>query len=203
MARAQSHVHIFMRVHTHAWLKSCQKKVFVACVSRLSISPSPFSCVTRLCCSCTLTPTSLSSPSPSRTFPSYQRKTCATPHMHREVWPPGQVRCKHMKGSATPIFAMPMKEDTSLPAKRLARQQRAELFARADAKKHSELESLTTAREGRCHSRTHCGKMARDCTPGSDRVVLSRAPHEPLSYYPLCWLCCLVEEGHFSLGHQR
>ena len=45
--------HIFMRVtYTHG--SSVCKKVF-AHVSYLSISPSPFSCFTRLCCSCTVT----------------------------------------------------------------------------------------------------------------------------------------------------
>ena len=27
--------------------------------------------------------------------PSLKRRTCATPHLHREVWPPGQVGCTH------------------------------------------------------------------------------------------------------------
>ena len=76
--------HILMRV-THAWLK-CREKGVCTCVFDLSISPSPFSCCTRLCCSCTvtsrpvptttpLTPTSTSS---CRTFPSYKRRTCIT-----------------------------------------------------------------------------------------------------------------------------
>ena len=30
-----------------------------------------------------------------RTFPSWKRRTCATPHLHREVWLPGKIRCKH------------------------------------------------------------------------------------------------------------
>ena len=38
IARAQSHSHIFMRVHVHAWLKSCQKGVCCMCVFDLSIS---------------------------------------------------------------------------------------------------------------------------------------------------------------------
>ena len=88
--RAQSHPHIFMRVHIHAWL-SCPPKRFFAHVSEFSISPS-FSCLTRHGCSCTVT---------SRPLPSYlsqKRRTCATPHMHRDVGPPGQVRCKHSLG---------------------------------------------------------------------------------------------------------
>ena len=59
-----------------------------------SISPSPFSCFTRLCCSCTPTLTSPFCPSSCRTFPSYKRRTCAT-HLHRGVWLPGQVS-KHI-----------------------------------------------------------------------------------------------------------
>ena len=41
--------------------------------------------------------TSLTIPStrPCRTFPSWKRRPCATPHLHREVWLPGQVRSKH------------------------------------------------------------------------------------------------------------
>ena len=89
IARAQSHLQIFMRVHIHAWLK-VMKKVFVACVSSLSISLSPFSCLARLCRSCTLTSTSRTCPSSCRTFPCQKRRTRATPHMHRGVlaaWP--------------------------------------------------------------------------------------------------------------------
>ena len=54
--------------YTHAF-KRHEKQVFVAWVSLFSISPSPFSCFTRLCCSCTvtsrplLTTTSLTIPS--------------------------------------------------------------------------------------------------------------------------------------------
>ena len=88
----------FSCVHIHAWLKVV-KKMFVACVSYLSISPSPFSCFTHLCCSCTLTPASLSCPSSCRTFPSLKRRTRATPHMHRGVWLLGQARCKYREFS--------------------------------------------------------------------------------------------------------
>ena len=52
MARAQSHLHIFMRVHIHAWLKlkSCQKGVCCTCVILLHLAFS-ISCFTHLCCS--------------------------------------------------------------------------------------------------------------------------------------------------------
>ena len=78
------------------------KKVF-AHVSCLSISTSLFSRFTLPCCSCTVTSrpipttTSLTTPSTSscRTFPSWKRRTCATPHLHREVWLPDQIRCKN------------------------------------------------------------------------------------------------------------
>ena len=49
--RTSAHLHA---CHTHAWLK-VMKKVFVACVSMFSVSLSPFSCFTRLCCSLTVT----------------------------------------------------------------------------------------------------------------------------------------------------
>ena len=63
--------------HIHARLKGA-KKVLCTCVTFLSISPSPFSCLTRLCCSRTvtsrplLTTASLTLPSTRscRTFPS-------------------------------------------------------------------------------------------------------------------------------------
>ena len=87
--------------HIRAWLKGVEK-VF-AHVSSLFMSLSPFSWFTYPCCSLTvtsrplptttsLTPTSTSS---CRTFPSWKRRTCATPHLHRELWLPGQIRCKH------------------------------------------------------------------------------------------------------------
>ena len=96
-----AHPHIFMRVHIHAWLK-CLKR-FIACASHLSISPSPFSCLIHPCCSLTVTsrplPTTTSQTIPStrscRMYVSWTRRTCAIPHMHREVWLPDQVRCKH------------------------------------------------------------------------------------------------------------
>ena len=59
--------HIFMRVTCTHGLKGAEK---VPCVSSSSISPSPFSCLTRLCCSCTSTSTSRSCPYLCRTFPS-------------------------------------------------------------------------------------------------------------------------------------
>ena len=70
--------HIFMRVHTHAWLKVHEKGVCRMCVFDLSISPSLFSCLAYPCCSCTvtsrplLTTTSLTPTSTwsCRTFPS-------------------------------------------------------------------------------------------------------------------------------------
>ena len=46
--------------HTHAWLEVPTR--FFAHVSRLSISHSPFSCITHLCCSCTVTSRPLSRP---------------------------------------------------------------------------------------------------------------------------------------------
>ena len=48
--RTSAHLHA---CHTHAWLEVPRR--FFAHVSRLSISPSPFSCITHLCCSCTVT----------------------------------------------------------------------------------------------------------------------------------------------------
>ena len=53
--------------HIHALLK-CLSKRCVAHVSYFSISPSPFSCFTRLCCSCT---PSLTSPFKSTTLPYF------------------------------------------------------------------------------------------------------------------------------------
>ena len=50
--------------YTHGW--SSWKKVFVAWVSLFSISLSPFSCFTHLCCSCTST----TSTCPCRTLPA-------------------------------------------------------------------------------------------------------------------------------------
>ena len=35
-----------------------------------------------------------------------------------------------------------------------------------------------------------------------DRVPATRAPHESLLHYPCRWLCCPVQQGHLSLGHQ-
>ena len=76
-ARSQRTSHIFMRVtYTHG--SSVMKKVFVARVSFLSISLSPFSCLTHPCCFRTVTsrplPTTTSLTIPStcscRTFPS-------------------------------------------------------------------------------------------------------------------------------------
>ena len=46
------------------------------------------------------------------------------------------------------------------------------------------------------------GAMARDCAPGCDRVPPARVPHGSLLHYPRRWLCCLVQQGHFSLEHQ-
>ena len=70
MARVQSHLHIVMRVHIHAWLKSCQN---CTCVIPLHLAFS-ISRLTRLCCSRTVTsrpfPTSRSCPSSCQTFPS-------------------------------------------------------------------------------------------------------------------------------------
>ena len=67
------------------------------------ISPSPFSWFTYPCCSLMVTsrplPTTTSLTPTStcycRTFPSWKRRTCATPHLHRKVWLLGQIRCKH------------------------------------------------------------------------------------------------------------
>ena len=68
IARAQSHLHMFMRVHKHAWfeLKSCQKGVRCTCITPLHLAFS-ISCFTCLCCSCT--PTSTCPFSPQSYFP--------------------------------------------------------------------------------------------------------------------------------------
>ena len=68
-----AHPHIFMRVHIHAWLK-CLKR-FIACVSHLSISPSPFSCLIHPCCSLTVTSRPLPTTT-SQTIPS--TRSCRT-----------------------------------------------------------------------------------------------------------------------------
>ena len=82
---AQSHLHIFMRVDIHAWLKGhekgvCRMSVFVLYLafSLLMFHPSLLFLYTHL----------------DITFLSTSR-TRTTPHMHREVWLPCQVRCKH------------------------------------------------------------------------------------------------------------
>ena len=71
-----AHPHTFMRVHIHVWLKCLNR--FIACVSHLSVSPPPFSCLIHPCCSLTVTsrplPTTTSLTIPStrscRTYPS-------------------------------------------------------------------------------------------------------------------------------------
>ena len=87
-----------MRVRIHAWIK-VRKRVFVACVSSLSISSFPFSCPIRLCRSCT----------PRHHVPVHlfaelsrfkKRRTRATPHMQRGIRLHGQVRCKHRSNVA-------------------------------------------------------------------------------------------------------
>ena len=91
-ARAQSHLHILMRV-THT-LGSRVSKRFFAHVSHLSISPSPVSCLTHPC-------------GHFETIPDFDVHTClpyllvltaqacASPHGQREVWLSGQVRPQH------------------------------------------------------------------------------------------------------------
>ena len=90
-ARSLRTSHIFMRVHIHAWLKGAKKSFLWKRVVSLHLAFS------------------LLVPHPSLLFPhghfettrscrtclSLKRRTCATPHMHRKVWLPGQVRCKH------------------------------------------------------------------------------------------------------------
>ena len=73
------HAHFFCAQRAHCVLRTsscvlharmaqgCQK---VRCMSSFSISPFPFLCVTRLCCSCTSTSTSRSCPYFCPTFPS-------------------------------------------------------------------------------------------------------------------------------------
>ena len=66
--------------HTHG---SSVKKKGVACVSYLSISPSPVSCLTHPCCSLILTSRpflTLTSTRPCRTSYSQKRRACASPH---------------------------------------------------------------------------------------------------------------------------
>ena len=105
IVRAQSHSHIFSRVHIHAWLKGAKKVLCTWChisPSRLLLSHvPPISAVlarslrdhSRL----RFSPTIPSTHS-CLTFLSSNRRTRATPHMHREVWLTGQVRCKHRDG---------------------------------------------------------------------------------------------------------
>ena len=38
--------------------------------------------------------------------------------------------------------------------------------------------------------------------PGGDRVPPARVPHESLLHHPPRWLCCPVQQGHHSLGHE-
>ena len=59
MARPQSHPHFSCVSHTRMAQVSSKRCLLHECQT-LSISPSPFSCLTRLCCSCTLTSTSRS-----------------------------------------------------------------------------------------------------------------------------------------------
>ena len=79
IACAQSHLYIFMRVHIHAWLK-VMKKVFVACVSS---HVSPVFAVPAH---------SLRHHVPVNLLAELSRPESAG---HRDVWLPGQVRCKH------------------------------------------------------------------------------------------------------------
>ena len=79
-ARAQSHFAHFSCVVTYTHGSRVPKRFF-AHVSFLSISPSPVSCLTRLCFSCTVTSSPPSRPHRScRTSLSWKRRECATPH---------------------------------------------------------------------------------------------------------------------------
>ena len=102
--RTSAHLHA---CHTHAWLKaqvSC-KKVVCVCVLDLSISLSPshdspvfLAVLARSLRDLIPTTTSLLTPTSTwscRTFPSWKCRRCATPHLHRDVRLPDQIRCKH------------------------------------------------------------------------------------------------------------
>ena len=113
----RTHIFLLHSLSTHIRTSSCVshtrmaqgssvcKKGVCVCVLDLSISLSPFSWFTRLpCCSCTVTSrpipntTSLLTPTSTwscRTFPSWKCRRCATPHLHRDVRLPDQIRCKH------------------------------------------------------------------------------------------------------------
>ena len=101
--RVHNHIcTLLMRVtYTHG--SSVCKKVCCMHMSLISISPSPFSCLTHPCWSRTVTSrllpatTSLTIPSTRScsTYLSQKRRTHATPHEHRGVWLPGQIRSQH------------------------------------------------------------------------------------------------------------
>ena len=107
--RAHSHIcTIFMRVHMHAWLraqavsKRCllhMNHIFPSCFLHLMFHPfllvlvQPFR-------------HHLSAHLLGRHFPSWKRRTCATPHLHRRVWLFGQ---KEREGSVIIVKSMSKK----------------------------------------------------------------------------------------------